>query len=134
MSKIFSPEDIQILNAEELRRAFGNKDYQESSLHFGKEFNKETNKWEPLNKIDPNARIIKYGEYTVNLDSIGAIEVLLYRIYSNVYNVKYKFSILLIVTILLTIGLFIYFFIEFSKQKKELNLVKKELDKKTNIV
>lgn len=134
MDEYISPNQIQLFNAEELRRGFGNKDYQESSLHFGKEFNKETNKWEPVNKIDPKARIFKFGEYTVNLDSIGAIELLLHRIYSNIYNVQYKFSILLIVTILLTIGLFIYFFIEFSKQKKELNLVKKELDKKANIV
>ncbi len=134
-----STNDINILPKESPWQSWG-ESRQESSLHFGKVKNPATGEWE-IKSGPSKTNVINFEGYTVNLDSIGAIELLLHRIYSNIYNVQYRFNILLIIAILLVIGLFIFVFIENAKIKtelentnKEIEKIKIELDKKTNII
>jgi hypothetical protein len=114
---------------------------QESSLHFGKEKDPKTGEWKVVS--NPTDNIVNFGDYTSNLNSKEAIEMLLYRIYSGTYMWQIEnttwIKLIFVLIILLIVGLGVYIYWKETEQKKEselikkeLELIKKELDKKLN--
>ena len=171
-----SQNDVNILNAEELRRGFGDKS-QTSSLHFNNKLNTNTGNWETFNNIknlweiaptraDEETgdfemynkqlnkwvkipKLIEFDGYKVHLNSMNSIEMLLGKVYSNSYMFNYPiktvFTIISLIIILLIISLCVYMFVEYKKEKKEvndkfdefkkeLNENNKKLDTKANII
>jgi hypothetical protein len=99
-------------------------------------FNMRMNRWEVIPPKTPSS-----GEYKVDLNTANAIEMLLFRIYSNTHIKQVDIRTIIISIIIFTVfilillvGFGIYSYLENQKQKKELQSLKKELDEKVNIV